>query len=190
LIVLTSGLALFICLHALREFGWRDSLLQAFGRERYRIFISVGILLSFVLIVIGKSYAAFVQIWVPPYSIRAVTHLLMISSCIMFSAGFLPPSHTRALVSHPMLTGVVIWGVAHLISNGDLASLLLFGALAGWALVKIISLTNASRESPARPAGPPSLQWDAAAIMLGMIAYGALLVFHGPLFGFALTGPM
>jgi len=121
---------LFICLHALRTFGWRETLFQRFGQMYYRLLISAGLCLSVLLMIAGKSSADFVQIWVPPYYLRELTSLLMLSACIVFSAGFLPASHTRALVGHPMLTGIFIWGGAHLFSNGDLASMLLFGSLA------------------------------------------------------------
>jgi uncharacterized membrane protein len=190
LIVLISGLALFICLHALRTFGWRETLLQRFGQMYYRLLISAGLCLSVLLMIAGKSSADFVQIWVPPYYLRELTSLLMLSACIVFSAGFLPASHTRALVGHPMLTGIFIWGGAHLFSNGDLASMLLFGSLALWAVLKIRILEARRRCAMPVASASPALQWDAAAILLGMIAYGALLVFHGPLFGFAVTGQM
>jgi len=183
LISLISGLAAFICLHCLRELGWRESLILGVGLKRYRAGVSADIVLSLLLVAQGKSDADFVQIWVPAFTLRELTHLLMISSCIVFSAGFLPSSHTRALVGHPMLTGVFLWGAAHLASNGDLASILLFGSLGCWSVIKIVTLGPRKNAAPA-------LQWDAAAILLGMIAYGALLVFHGPLFGFALTGPV
>ena len=164
--------------------------MQKFGLLRYRLGVSAGMVSSLLLITLGKSSAGFVQIWVPAFPLRELTHLLMISSCILFSAGFLPSSHTRALVGHPMLAGVFVWGAAHLASNGDLASMLLFGSLACWSVVKIISMTCRNKSAPREKMARPSLQWDAAAILLGMIAYGTLLVFHGPLFGFALTGPV
>jgi uncharacterized membrane protein len=139
-----------------------------------------------VLIVAGKSSAAFIQVWVPPFALRDCAHLLMISACIAFAAGLVPASHTRALVRHPMLAGLVLAGIAHLLSNGDLASMLLFGVPTLWAALQLLVRGRQSRHSPS----PPAMQWDTAAILLGMIAYGGLLVFHGPLFGFALTGPI
>lgn len=190
LIVLISGLALFIFMHAFRELDLRDSLMHALGERPYRLFVCSGILCSIALMAAGKSGAPFIQVWVPPFPLRELTHLLMISSSIAFIAGLLPSSHTRRLVGHPLLVGVFLWGVAHLASNGDLASMLLFGSLAGWAAWKVVALTRRSDERDRRHSLPPALYWDAAAILLGMIAYGILLVFHGPLFGFALTGPV
>jgi uncharacterized membrane protein len=154
------------------------------------LLISAGIVLSILLMIAGKASADFVQIWVPPFSWRELTNLLMISACIVFSSAFVPPSHTRALVGHPMLAGVFIWGAAHLVSNGDLASMLLFGSLALWSVLAFLILETRPETATRKASTSPALQWDVAAILLGMIAYGALLVFHGPLFGFALTGPL
>lgn len=190
LIVLISGLALFFCLHALRTLAWREALVNRVGQKNYRLLVSTGIVLSVLLMIAGKASASFVQIWVPPFLWRELTNLLMISACIIFSAAFLPSSHTRALAGHPLLTGVFIWGTAHLVSNGDLASMLMFGSLAVWSALSIRILNTRPEAATRKASARPALQWDVAAILLGMIAYGVLLVFHGPLFGFALTGPV
>lgn len=196
-LLLIPGLLLFMGLHLLREFGLRDHLQTRLGTRRYRLLFSVGILISLVLIVEGKSGAPFIQLWVPPFNLRSLTHLIMLSATMLFIAGSLPHSFTRELVIHPMLLGVILWGVAHLISNGDLASVLLFGSLPAWAIVKIVSLErvrrgaiNAAAQPGSPPALRPALQWDAAAIVLGVIAYTLFLVFHGQLFGLALVTPV
>ncbi len=196
-LLLIPGLLLFMGLHLLREFGLRDHLQTRLGTRRYRLLFSVGILISLVLIVEGKSGAPFIQLWVPPFNLRSLTHLIMLSATMLFIAGSLPHSFTRELVIHPMLLGVILWGVAHLISNGDLASVLLFGSLPAWAIVKIVSLErvrrgaiNAAAQPGSPPALRPALQWDAAAIVLGVIAYTLFLVFHGQLFGLALITPV
>lgn len=181
---------MFICLHALRTSGWRAALVQRVGQTNSRLLFSAGIVLSILMMIAGKASASFVQIWVPPFFWRELTNLLMISACIVFSAAFLPPSHTRVLVGHPLPTAVFIWGTAHLASNGDLASMLLFGSLALWSALSIRTMDVRPEPAPRKASASPALQWDLAAILLGMIAYGALLVFHGPLFGFALTGPV
>ena len=188
LLVLALGLILFISLHLLRELGWRKTLIARFGLGPYKGGLSVAVIISLVLIVLGKGNASFVQVWVPPFSLRSITHLLMISSCILVIAGALPNSYTRELIGHPMLIGVVVWGFAHLLSNGDLASLLLFVALGLWALFKIFSLEfGKGKRDDDKSERRASLIWDGTAIVIGMIAYMLLLVFHGPLFGFALA---
>lgn len=196
-LLLIPGLLLFMGLHSLREFGLRERLQTRLGTGRYRLFFSIGVVISLLLIVQGKAGAPFIQLWVPPFNLRSLTHLIMLSATMLFIAGSLPHSFTRELVVHPMLIGVILWGVAHLISNGDLASVLLFGLLPLWAVVKIVSLerirhraNEAAGEPLAPPALRPALQWDAAAIVLGVIAYTMFLVFHGQLFGLALIAPV
>ena len=192
---LTLGLFLFIGLHLLRETGLRDPLRRRLGVPRYMLLFCVGIVLSVLLMVHGKSTAAFVQLWVPPYNWRSITNMAMLTACIFVAAGNLPHSYLKESLTHPMLLGIIVWGVAHLLSNGDLASALLFGGLSLWAAVKIVSLQRGARRTlssaassaaPAITARKPSLYWDATAVISGTIVYGTLLVFHGPLFGFAL----
>ena len=188
MLVLALGLFLFIAAHLLRELGWRDTLQERFGLGPYKGLVSLAVVLSIILIVIGKGNASFIQLWVPPFGLRSITHLLMISSCILVVAGSLPNSYTRELIGHPMLIGVVVWGCAHLLSNGDLASLLLFGTFGLWAFLKIFSLEfNKGHRNDVSSSRKASLIWDCAATVFGMIAYMLLLVFHGPLFGFALV---
>lgn len=188
LLVLALGLLLFIGLHVLRELGLRDALISRFGPRPYKGLLSLGVVSSIALIALGKGDAGFIQLWVPPFNLRSITHLLMISSSILVVAGALPNSYTRELIGHPMLIGVIVWSVAHLLSNGDLASVMLFGALGLWALFKIFSLEyNKGDRKLTGEQRKASLLWDGLAIALGMIAYILLLVFHGPLFGFALV---
>lgn len=188
LLVLTLGLLLFTGLHLLRELGWRNTLIARLGNGPYKGLLSLAVVMSIVLIVLGKSSAPFIQLWVPPFGLRSITHLLMISSCILFVAGALPNSYTRELIGHPMLIGVILWGGSHLLSNGDLASVLIFGTLGIWALAKIFSLEfKFGDRVSVKNERAASLIWDGSAIVLGMIAYMLLLVFHGPLFGFALV---
>ena len=184
-LLLVLGLSLFIFLHQLRELRLRETLLARLSGPVYRGLLSVGVLISLWLIATGKSHAAFVQLWVPPYSLRSLTHLFMIPACILVAAGNLPLSHTRDMLHHPMLIGVAVCGIAHLLSNGDLASLLMFGSIALWAVCKVITLERVAQNKPL--SAPPSLAWDAAAVFLGTVAYTFFLVFHGPLFGYALV---
>lgn len=187
-LLLILGLGLFFGLHLLRELGLRQQLVSRMGLTRYKALLACGMIFALALVVYGKSAAPFIQLWVPPYNLRSLTQLLMISSCILLAAGLLPTSHTRTLVIHPMLSAVIVWGISHLLSNGDLASVLLFAGFSLWAMVKIISLETRSDKTP--PRSQPAVVWDVAAITLGMIVYSLLLVFHGPLFGFALIVQM
>ena len=99
------------------------------------------------------------------------------------TTGNLPPSHLAAATRNPMLLGVGLWGLAHLWSNGDLASILLFGCFAVWSMVKFVSMWGvAGRASLA-----PDILWDAMAILLGLLLYALVAMFHGHLFGVGLN---
>src|SRR5690606_17301169 len=179
----------------LRETGLRNPLRNRLGVPRYLLLFCAGILLALLLIVHGKSTAPFVQLWVPPYNWRSITNMAMLTACIFVAAGNLPHSYLKESLTHPMLLGIIVWGVAHLLSNGDLASMLMFGGLSLWATIKIVTLQWSARSTPGATAPAtaatdgkrkPSLYWDAAAVISGTIVYGTILLFHGPLFGFAL----
>ena len=81
-----------------------------------------------------------------------------------------------------MLLGVLLWSLAHLWSNGDLASALLFGSFGLWSIIKIITLRHQAREPK-----KPHVGWDLIALVLGLILYGLIFTFHGQLFGVGLT---
>ena len=122
------------------------------------------------------------MVWQPFFEWRTFSHVLMLPAFVLVAAGNMPPSHLGAAVRNPMLLGVVLWGCAHLWANGDLASMILFGSFTLWALVKFVSLGRHYT-----PAKPPSLIWDGIAIVVGLILYGLISVYHGQLFGVGLS---
>lgn len=190
MLTLALGLAIFIGAHMLREIGIRTHLKNGMGKPLFAITMTVLILSAIVMVIIGKSNAPFIQVWAPPFHWRIYTELLMFSACVFFILGFLPPSHSKKHLQHPALIGVIVWGSAHLLANGDLASILLFGGLSAWALAKAISLGLAKPTAPVTVEAVPALHWDFAALVLGFITYSVFLTFHGQLFGFALIDTM
>lgn len=181
--LLVLGLTLFIGVHLLRELGLREPLMARLGAGPYKALYSLLALLGVAGIVAGKSAAPFVQLWQPAFEHRWLTHYLMLPAFILVAAGNLPPSHVRSHLQHPMLLGTVMWGAAHLWANGDMASALLFGGIGAWALLKFIVLClRPPTEAPA-----PSWVWDVAAVLVGLVLYGLILIYHGPLFGMGLT---
>lgn len=186
MIILILGLALCISAHAAWTAAPAQPLAKALGHRQFRTLLVVAMLAGAILIVVGKSNAAFLQVWVPPFAWRECTSLQMVAASVVFASAVLPDSHTRALVRQPLPVGLALAGSAHLLSNGDLASMLLFGIPTLWAVLLVVLRVQKGGIRVLRPV----MQWDLAAILLGMIAWGALLVFHGLLFGFALTGPL
>jgi uncharacterized membrane protein len=182
-VVLASGLLIFILTHLIREIRLRDRLIQVLGMGPYKIAYSLAALLGLILIVWGKSIAPFVMVWQPAYELRQISHFLMLPALVLFTAGNLPHSHLRFYLRHPMLLGTVVWGAAHLWANGDFASILLFGSLGAWALIKFFSLLKQKSQDNEMP----GYLWDITAVIVGFVLYGVIFVYHGDLFGVGLS---
>jgi uncharacterized membrane protein len=117
-----------------------------------------------------------IDIWSPPAFMRHVTVGLMLLSVILAVAYFVP-SHIKAKAKHPVLASVKIWAFAHLLSNGDLGSILLFGTFLGWAVYARIAAKR--RVEAVLPVAPPGWLNDLIVVALGVVIYLALAyVFH------------
>lgn len=182
--VLVLGLILFLGIHSVRIVapGWRDARLATMGngwRGLYSLISAVG----FVLIVWGYSLAWPVSpvLYTPPLWTKHVAALLMLFALIALAVSQLPGGKLKKMLKHPMLLSVKIWAFAHLLANGELASILLFGSFLVWAVFDRISVKRRGDMGPT-VAGP--VVWDAAAVALGIALY-LLFVFglHLWLFG-------
>ena len=130
--------------------------------------------------------AGYIDVWTPPSWARHVTVALMWPAVIFVTAAYIPGNLKRAL-KHPMLAGVKLWAFAHLISNGDLGSIILFGSILAWAVYDRISLK--SRTDAGGPAIPAEgFRNDMLAIVVGTILYAALGLFHPLFIGVAAFG--
>jgi len=184
MLILTAGLVLFLGIHALPMVpALRDGLRDRLGPNPYRGLYSLIALVGLVLIVWGKGQAAFDPLWTPPTWSRGLAHAVMPFAFVLVVAANFRGRIRRAL-GHPMVIGTLLWATAHLLANGDRASVLLFGAFAAWALVDWISAMVRGGVKPA--VGP--LWHDIAAVVLGLGAYAAVMHFHGSLFGVAIVG--
>ena len=182
--LLVIGLLLFVIPHLLRETRLRDHVFAKLpSAAAYKGAFSLATAIGICLIVLGKSQAIFFTVWQPPFEWRVVSHFLMLPGVILVTAGNLPPSHLAAVTRNPMLLGVGLWGLAHLWSNGDLASILLFGCFAVWSMVTFVSMWGVA----GRASFAPGIVWDAIAILLGSLLYALVAMFHGHLFGVGLN---
>ncbi len=135
--------------------------------------IAVLLVVAIVLMVLGYRATPFVNVWYPPNFLIHVNNLLMLLAIFMFSPA---PRRGKILTGmrHPMLGGVKVWAFAHLLVNGDLASIVLFGSLLAWAVVEVIVINKAEPEWT--PGEPQSLAKDAmflagSAVLLVIIGY-------------------
>jgi len=144
------------------------------------------------LILIGYGFGQYrasgwINVWAPPTWTYYVTQFLMWPASISVVAAYSRGNIWRAL-KHPMLVGVKTWAVAHLISNGDLGSIVLFGSFLVWAVYDRITLKH--RSDPGAPAIPVGgHRNDTIALVLGTILYLALgFIFHPIVVGVAVFG--
>jgi uncharacterized membrane protein len=188
--LLIAGLAIFIGAHSIAIVSpcLRDSLRTRLGAGAWRAIYSVVSLIGFVLICKGFVLARLspAVLYTPPAWLRYAAVILMVPVFPLVFASFLP-GRIRAAMKHPLLAGVKFWALAHLLSNGTLADVLLFGSFLAWAVIDRISL---KRRPPQSLRAAPERPWnDAAAVILGLAVY-ALFLFgaHRWLFGVAPLG--
>lgn len=178
--VLVLGLTLFFAPHVLRELDLRQALKDALPSEgAYMGLYSLVSLAGLVLIIWGKSLAPFQMIWQPVYEWRSLSLILMIPVMICIVAGNVPLSYLRKILRNPMLVGILLWSLSHLWSNGDLASMLLFGSFALWSSVKMCTLRAVVDVQPKSP----GFIWDIISLLVGLGLYAVIGLYHGELFG-------
>jgi uncharacterized membrane protein len=147
MILLILGLLLWWATHLEKILapGQRAAAVARIGEGPWKGLIALLTLLAIVLMVIGYRNAAYVPIWTPPAWLWHVNNLLMVLAVLVFIAGSFA-SPVRRRIRHPQLTGVKIWTVAHLLVNGHLAAVVLFGGLLAWAVVAVIGTNR--RDGP------------------------------------------
>ncbi len=185
------GLILFLGAHTLtsqREL--RASLIGAIGEGPYKGLYSLASLAGIVLIAWGFStYRAtgWVDLWTPPRAMKHITIALMLPAIILVVASYLRGKIYLA-VKHPMLAGVKLWAFAHLLANGDLGSVILFGTVLAWAVYDRISLKRRT-DTGAPPIPVGGLLNDALAVVVGVVLYlGLGFVFHPVVIGVPVFG--
>ncbi|MET4129190.1 NnrU family protein [Roseovarius sp. MBR-6] len=111
---------------------------------------AVGILAGLVLMVVGYRQAEFVNVWFPPAWTVHVNNLMMLGAVFLYGMSA-TKGRLRGAIRHPQLTAVKVWAVAHLLVNGDLASLILFGGLLGWAVLEVVMINRAEDWNRPKP---------------------------------------
>lgn len=178
--ILIAGLIVFFGIHVVPMFPeFKGSLQSRFGEMRFKGMYSLLSLAGFALILLGMSRAEFRPVFSPPSWSAVVAGLAMpVAFCLLVAAYV--PSNFRRLIRNPMLTGVLIWALAHLLANGDLASILLFG---GFGLFAVVDIVSVNRRSPAATPARQSLASDALVLLIGFAAFWVVRYFHAALFG-------
>jgi uncharacterized membrane protein len=173
-VYLILGLLLFLGVHSLRIFAgdWRDAQVARMGLLRwkgvYSLFSAVG--LGLIIWGYGMTRGDPVVLWTPPLWTRHLAALLTLPAFILLVAAYLPGSHIKAKIGHPMVAGVKLWALAHLLANGNLADVILFGAFLVWAVAGFA--TSRRRDRIAGRTYPVGC-WtrDASVAAIGLLAW-------------------
>lgn len=182
---LLLGLLLFLGVHSIRMIAphWRQRAIAARGARAWRLGYAILAAAGLYLVARGYGLARLdpVPLYDPPPALRHLALVLLVPVFPLLAAAY-APGHIRARLGHPMLIATVLWGLAHLLANGTLADLVLFGGIGLWAAADWAS--SAARAKGAAETASPAWPSDAAAIAGGLAVYAlTVLWLHGILIG-------
>ena len=137
--LLIAGLILFLAAHSMRVFAddWRTRMIERLGELKWKGVVTLLSIAGFILLIVGYGEARMTPIvlWEPPVWTRHLALLLNLLAFVLLAAAYVPRNSIKAKIGHPMIASVKIWALAHLIANGTLADVLLFGGFLLWAVV-------------------------------------------------------
>ena len=179
---LILGLAILIGTHLVPAAPTlRQRLVSRLGFGTYQGLFALSSLAGLVLIILGMDQAPSIPVWVPPSWGYDLVPLFMLPALILLVGAYLPGNIHR-ITPHPMLWGVVLWAVGHLLANGDTASLLLFGSI---GLYSLFAIWSANRRGATTARLTMTIDRDLIVIGVGLVLYVALVFLHPVLFGVA-----
>ena len=191
LLVLILGLIVFFGVHTLTtQRKLRAQVIAATGEGGYKIGYTLASFVGLALIIWGFAlYRAtgWYNVWSPPMALKHITVALMLPAVILVVASYIR-GRIYTTLKHPMLAGIKLWAAAHLLANGDLGSIILFGSFLAWAVYDRISLkSRTDAGGPPIPVGGPGN--DLIAVAVGLVAYLALaFAFHPVVIGVPVVG--
>ena len=189
--LLIFGLILFLGMHSLRIVadGGRTAFIERFGELRYKGAYSVLSLIGIVLVSMGynRAYGEYGVLYEPVAGLSHLALILVPIAFVLVTAAYLPAGHIKQAVKHPMVLGVALWALGHLLANGMVADVVLFGAFLVWALADYASSLSQPLALSAR--GAVSVKGDLAALAIGLVMAGLFIAFlHRYLFGVSPVG--
>jgi len=182
--MLIAGLVIFLGIHALRVWGEgvRRALLLRLGSMGFKGVYSIVSLAGLYLLIVGYGQARLepVPLWTPPPGVGHATAALMWVSMVMLAASQIPRNGIKARLRHPMVLGVKVWALSHILANGTLHDLLLFGGFLVWAVLSFRAARQ--RDRAALEAGditespPTSAAATVGAVLAGTAVWAALIM--------------
>ena len=159
---------------------FRKRLIDRLGENPYKGVFTLVMVFAIYLIISGWKATIPEFLYVPPAWGRHLASLLVLIAFILFAASH-GRNNIKRFLRHPQLTSVFVWGVAHLLANGESRSIVLFGGLALWAVIEIVLLDR--RDGAWEKPAPAPFKKDIIAVVAGLVVYAAIAHFHGWLFG-------
>jgi uncharacterized membrane protein len=184
---LIIGLVLFLGVHSVRIVAdeQRTRWQLRLGANTYKGLYSAVSLVGFVLIVWGFGMAREVPVvlWSPPTGMRHLAALLTLIAFVLLAASYVPRNHFKARLHHPMVLAVKVWALAHFLSNGTVAHVVLFGSFLVWSVVCFSASRRRDRaQSVTYPPGATGA--TVITVVVGVVAWGVFaMVLHGLLMG-------
>ncbi len=170
-LILTLGVVLWAYSHLMKRIT--PSFRASLGEARGKGVVALLSLVAVALMIWGYQGADVIQLWNPPAFFTHINNLLMLIAVFLVNLGYVP-GLLRSKLRHPMLGAVKVWALAHLLVNGDLASVILFGGMLAWAVFDMIKINK--MQDWARPAaGPVIYDIGYGFVSLGVFAAIALL---------------
>ena len=160
--------------------GAHDRLTGKLGENPYRGLFSLIIIASLILIVLGWKRAVPSALYAPPFAANPLISALVLIGLILFFASQ-ATGNIKRFVRHPQMVGTMLWGVAHLLTNGSTRAVALFGGLTVWAIVEVLMCNR--RDGKWRKPEPAAIKFDVIPVVIGFVVFAAMLYFHGRLFG-------
>ncbi len=185
--MLIAGVVIWCAVHLMPSVlpTARTALTLKLGEGPYKGLFALSILAGIVLIVLGWRSTVPNLVYLPPAWGYTAVKALMLPALILM-AGASMKTNLKRFIRHPQLTGVIVWAIAHLLANGDIRSVILFGGLGLWALLEIVLISR--REGSWQRPGAVPLVGELKPVVAGVVAYAALMWLHPYLFGVAVVG--
>lgn len=192
MLYLVLGLVLFLGVHSVRIVadGWRTQTMARVGEAAWKGLYSLASAAGLVLIVWGYGLARQqpVVLWLPPVGMRHAASLLTLIAFILLAAAYVPRNAIKARLHHPMVLGVKVWALAHLLSNGNLADVVLFGAFLLWAVLSFRAARQRDRAQGTVYA-PGTAAGTGITLVVGALAWAAFAFWaHAMLIGVSPMG--